>query len=324
VASRKASKTPSRAALLRNIGFVVAVLLGGVGVWLIVTGGNSTQRIEIGVLTGLWGLLLGAICGRRLVLAEAPPKPLSSESTELAVPDSTEVERVATAAAQRAFAAELQEMLRREFAAAVDDAVAREVSELRAEIAGLRQELLDKVGGQLRLERIETTRLIGSDLEAMRAEVRRLKQVSADGVVEAELDLGDETEMLRAAPVRPALGPETERIPRVPAEPEPKPEPKPEPAPEVEPAPGAAPEPPPAAAAPDPFAGLPRLTPFTDFALDPADRPGTHERSDPADEPSTDAEGSTRRSARHRRRRSDDPAGEELLAQLLAREGARH
>lgn len=315
MASRKARKTPSRAALLRNIGFVVAVLLGGVGVWLIVTGGNSTQRIEIGVLTGLWGLLLGAICGRRLVLAEAPPKPAEGGSTELAVPGSSDVERVATAAAQRAFAAELQQMLRNEFAAAVDDAVAREISELRAEIAELRQELLDKVGGQLRLERIETTRLIGSDLEAMRAEVRRLQQVSADSVVEGELALDDEPETLGAAPVRPALGPETERIPRIPAEP--KPQPKPQPAPEPEP------EPAPAAAAPDPFAGLPRLTPFTDFALDPADRPGTHERSDAADD-SSDAEEPSRRGARHRRRRSDDPAGEELLARLLARESARH
>ena len=50
--------------------------------------------------------------------------------------------------------------------------VAGELAELRAEVAALRNELLEKVGGQLRLERIETTRLIGSDLEALQHEVR--------------------------------------------------------------------------------------------------------------------------------------------------------
>ena len=45
---------------------------------------------------------------------------------------------------------------------------------LRDEVAALRAEVVDKLGGQLRLERIETTRLIGSDLEALQHEIRRL------------------------------------------------------------------------------------------------------------------------------------------------------
>lgn len=306
--------------MLRNLGFAVAVILGGVGIWLIVTGGNSTQRIEIGVLTGLWGLLLGAIFGRRLVVAEATPTPEPSASTEVAVPDRGEVESAATADAQRAFASELQEMLRREFAAAVDDALTREVSELRAEIAELRQELLDKVGGQLRLERIETTRLIGSDLEAMRAEVRRLKQANAGDVIDAELDLEDEPHVVDA-------GPETARIPKIsepiaaepptpPAPPAPTP-PAAQPTPEPAPVPTESTAP----AGADPFAGLPRLSRFTDFPLDPADTPAEYGQPRPDEEAAEPSAGA--RAPRHRRRRSDDPAGEELLAQLLAREGAR-
>ena len=60
------------------------------------------------------------------------------------------------------------------------------VGALRDEVAALRAEVVDKLGGQLRLERIETTRVIGSDLEALQHEIRRLaggqatiRQVSA-------------------------------------------------------------------------------------------------------------------------------------------------
>src|SRR5690242_4623518 len=48
-----------RVAVLRAIGIVLAVALGAVAVWLIVTS-TSQKRIEIGILAGLWGLLIGA------------------------------------------------------------------------------------------------------------------------------------------------------------------------------------------------------------------------------------------------------------------------
>ena len=49
---------------------------------------------------------------------------------------------------------------------------------LRSEVTALRNELVEKVGGQLHLERIETTRLIGSDLEALQHEVRQLRRTA--------------------------------------------------------------------------------------------------------------------------------------------------
>src|SRR5256885_9433022 len=48
-----------RVAVLRAIGVCLAVGLGAVAVWLIVTS-TSQKRIEIGVLAGLWGVLIGA------------------------------------------------------------------------------------------------------------------------------------------------------------------------------------------------------------------------------------------------------------------------
>jgi hypothetical protein len=298
--------------VLRNVGFSLAVALGGVGIWLIVTGGNSTQRIEIGVLTGLWGLLIGAICGRRLVSADpSVPRAPAPTSTELAVRTDTAVERAQSAAEQRAFEAGLEEMLRRELANAVDHAVTREINELRAEIAHLRQELLDKVGGELRLERIETTRLIGSDLEAMRAEVRRL-QLANEQVVDghAEPAPGPSPAAQITAPI---AGPIVEPV----VEPVTVPQPS-------------------AAQRPDPFASLPRLTPLADLGLDepePPPAPPTPSEADYAgrrraaeaaaghlapDDAGHDGEPSLRR---HRHRRADDPQGQELLARLLSREG---
>ena len=96
-----------------------------------------------------------------------------------------EVERKAEAAARREFQARLEKVLRRE----VQETIARELSDLRAEVAALRSELVEKVGGQLRLERIETTRLIGSDLEALQQQVRELRVLqSGDDATAAALD----------------------------------------------------------------------------------------------------------------------------------------
>ena len=295
--------------MLRNAGFVVAVALGAVGIWLIVAG-NSTQRVEVGVLTGLWGLLLGTICARRAVLAESPLEPPAPaqphaaapveelrEQTALAVREVVEVERADVTAARRAFEADLAQLLRQEVrtevvnavgtavtsavgtavTSAVDAAVSREVGQLRAEIAQLRQELLEKVGGQLRLERIETTRLIGSDLEAMRAEFRRLKQAE-ESAAAVTGEVISSSAVIDAQPVPP-----------------------PSPAPVA-----------PAVVAPDPadpFASLPRLTPFVDD-----DAPGEMPIAEP-DEPDGTGYSGRRRRAEHAE------SGEDILARLLAREG---
>jgi hypothetical protein len=161
--------------------FAVAVVLGAVAVWLIVTS-TTQKRIELGILAGLWGLLLGtfSVLGSRRVVQ--PVAVEASPGAEVELRSATQLERNADAQARREYEAHLEQMLREE----VRQTMGSELAEMRAEIAQLRSELLEKVGGQLRLERIETTRLIGSDLEALQDEVRKLKFSKSPDELSAE------------------------------------------------------------------------------------------------------------------------------------------
>jgi len=187
--------------VLRVLGFVVAAALGILGVWLIVTG-NSSKNVRIGAIAAFWGLLIGtyAVFGSRLPSRPADPapqpvapQPPPPQSRELDLRQISEIERSALAAARREFAQELQLMLRRETQAGF----AQEVAGLRAEVTALRNELVEKVGGQLRLERIETTRLIGSDLEALQSELRKLRERNH------ELDIARRAQLPVAIPIAP-------------------------------------------------------------------------------------------------------------------------
>lgn len=164
-------------------GFGLAVVLGVIAVWLISTS-TTPKSLQLGVLAGLWGAILGAFTafGSRRHHEDSEPAPVD-HGAELALRSAGEVDRAEEAAARRAYEARLEHMLRRE----INATMTREVASLRSEIAQLRQDLLEKVGGQLRLERIETTRLIGSDLEALQHEVRQLKQASTTGSLEIAL-----------------------------------------------------------------------------------------------------------------------------------------
>ena len=168
----------TRGVVLRAIGLVVAVALAGVAAWLVVTGNESPRRVQLGVLAGLWSALLAgfALYGARRAtnLDVDPGRPTSTELELRSV--RTELERAEEAAARRTHEARLEQLLRAE----VQAAITREITSLRAEIADLRGELLEKVGNQVRLERIETTRVIGSDLEALQHEVRQLQAVTRE------------------------------------------------------------------------------------------------------------------------------------------------
>lgn len=283
-----------RTALLRGTGFVLAAALGIVGVWLIVTG-NESKTVRIGAISAFWGLLLGtyAMFGTRPPgnrgTAVVPAAPVPPPSRELDLRQVGELERSAVAAARREFQQELQIMLRRE----VTDGFALEVAGLRAEVNALRNDLVEKVGGQLRLERIETTRLIGSDLEALQSELRKLRETNAE--VEAV-----PAPAVASLPMAVAI-PHVESASRD-GQPEiheaevvaetvhvPAPEPAPAPPPHREPRTSG-----------DPFADMPRITPFTDFALDPVPAPA---------QPDTSG----------RRHRADE-GGNDVLARILARE----
>ena len=315
-------------------------------------------------------------------------------------PGSTPLERAEAAAERRAFQAGLEQLLHRE----IRSAVSLEVGELRSEIAALRSELLEKVGGQIRLERIETTRVIGSDLEALQQEVRQLKTLPRSGRARTARRPSIVTMAVSAeppiTPLAPAAATATARRPaprradepaaaqpggrarparartvrrvhcsdpavardaraadrrrsaagrgRVRRPPRPRPNrlrrPRPNRLPPRRRRPSRLPAEP--FAPEDPFAGLPRIRPFTDFALDPIEPPAPeppHRDAGPccADERQRSAvpAPAARRARTNRtplRTGASGPGGtpagtgaprratpgQELLAKLLAREGS--
>lgn len=191
---------------LRITATVAALGSAATATWLVVVG-TSTNSVRLGVLLGLWAVILGpvTIFGARrpgeTVTAEldsavteqlqtharaaaeaagiaaaaavqqaAGELRQASAGRELELRRGVELERERDAAARREFAESLQSMLRQE----VERVLRQEVDGMRRELAELRRDVEEKVGGQLQLERIETTRLIGSDLEALQREIRRL------------------------------------------------------------------------------------------------------------------------------------------------------
>jgi hypothetical protein len=327
----------TRGVLLRAAGLVVAVGLGALAAWLIVT--STTQKnLELGVLAGLWAALLGAFAmfgARRRPVAEPVAEPVAAEpagSTVELRKSQLELERVAEAQARRAHEQRLEQLLRDE----IRNAVARELASVRAELVELRSELVEKVGGQLRLERIETTRVIGSDLEALQHELRELKAAQ-----EAEATPLPRSRLTDTAPVRQIV--ETARVRPVSRQSaEVAADVQPARAGDVQPARAAdvdvrsdepasaaagaqspeAPRPAPAQPA-EGFADLPRIRPFTDFELDPVGEPNPYTGRRRRVEDNEAAYGRHARDAEPagRRHRREDGEEDDLLARLLARHG---
>lgn len=210
--------------MLRAVGFVAAVVLGIISIWLIVTS-DSTKNLRIGALCGFWGLLVGgfSVFGRHL----QQPAGSASAAGELALRGRGAVERPEDARARLDFEMRLVQLLRRE----VQETMSGEIAKLSADVQALRTEFVDKVGGELRLERVETTRVFGSDIEALQAEINQLKRarvidpdepggVTLHQVVDSPEVLDEATAGPRPPkPIEPA-GTQTEPVPvvrRVPA-----------------------------------------------------------------------------------------------------------
>jgi hypothetical protein len=156
----------SRTGLWRLAVVAVSAGLATVAVCLVVFG-TSQKQVQLGVLLGLWAGLLAAylMYGSR----HAEPEPAPVAEWEEARAQASELHQ-----AQLKVATMQQEQLEAAKQAHFSQQIASELGSLREEVAALRAEVLDKLGGQLRLERIETTRVIGSDLEALQNEIRRL------------------------------------------------------------------------------------------------------------------------------------------------------
>jgi hypothetical protein len=180
----------------------VAAALGATALCLVVFG-TSQKQLQLGVLLGLWACLIAAlVLGARrgqpddrdpmaeferaqaqaAELHEAQLKVVALQqeqleaarqayfSQEIELRQFGELQLARDASARRESELKLEASLRRE----LERVMIEQLAPLREEVAALRAEVLDKLGGQLRLERIETTRVIGSDLEALQHEIRRL------------------------------------------------------------------------------------------------------------------------------------------------------
>lgn len=158
---------------------VLAAVLILAAVFLVVLG-SSQKQVQLGVLLGLWGALIGAflVAGSR---RGQPDQANSTQALQLRTFGELQVTREAAARREADLALELS--LRRELERLMSD----QLGFLRSEVAALRAEVADKLGGQLRLERIETTRVIGSDLDALQHQIRRLSTGTEPGLTEANM-----------------------------------------------------------------------------------------------------------------------------------------
>ena len=179
---------------------VGAAALAVAAVCLVVFG-TTQKQLQIGVLLGLWGGLIAAFVAfgarRQPIDASVSVDQLAETRREAQQLHKAQLELITLHEAQLQASREaqasqevqlrrlaevqrltdapdpdlrLEVLLRRE----LERIMGEQLGSLRAEVAALRAEVVDKLGGQLRMERIETTRVIGSDLEALQNEIRRL------------------------------------------------------------------------------------------------------------------------------------------------------
>jgi hypothetical protein len=202
----------------RIVGIVGSAGLGLAAVCLVVF--STTQKqTQIGVLLGLWGGLIGmfVVFGSRRVqqeaqlqaaqLREAQEHAAQLHNAQLQVAQLQEAHLAATKESQSTQEVELRRFgelqLARETAARreadfrleialrgeIERVLTEQIGSLREEVASLRAEVVDKLGGQLRMERIETTRVIGSDLEALQTEIRRLRALQDGSPLVASINM---------------------------------------------------------------------------------------------------------------------------------------
>src|SRR6266536_2332455 len=154
---------PLRAAVL----FVGLCLAGAATVALL--GTTDPRTLRLAVVGALWAFLLAALAvPRRRSVPPGARDLLPGREVELRRAYEIELER--EVAARREYELQLEVYLRRE----LEQGMRNDVDSLREEVQRLRSEVLDRLDGELRMERIETTRLIGGSLRALQDEARRL------------------------------------------------------------------------------------------------------------------------------------------------------
>src|SRR6478736_4460853 len=154
--------------LVRWFGILLVLGLGAIAVALVVLG-DSQKQLRIGVLLGIWAAVVAYFLPPR---REEEPQAVS---TGLDASRSVYIDvGIRTAPDPRREYREYQAQLERTFRRDMEQALSEHIARLRGEVALLRNDLVEQVNGQLRLERTETTRALGSDIEGLQQEIRRL------------------------------------------------------------------------------------------------------------------------------------------------------
>jgi hypothetical protein len=177
---------------IRWFSILLVLGLGATAVGLVVLG-STQKQLRIGVLVGIWAAVVAYFLPRR---ASDEDEEIQPTGHEIAARTAHEVAARAQVKERREYERALQRMLRGE----IDAAMRAQVTALRSEVAALRSDLVENVNGQLRLERTETTRVIGSDIEALQREIRRLA-ILREPLVTLPADQRPPSTAARTAPV---------------------------------------------------------------------------------------------------------------------------
>ena len=150
---------------LRTAALVAAVLVALASTAAVVLS-DDPETLRLAVVGALWAFVLAAFAAPRRREPESDGGPGSA----LELRRTYEIELQKEVAARREYELQLEVYLRRE----LERGLAEDVAALRDEVGRMRGEMIDRLDGELRMERIETTRLIGGSLQALREEARRL------------------------------------------------------------------------------------------------------------------------------------------------------
>ncbi len=304
---RTSSRSGGRGGL-RTLALAVAVVVALVSTAAVVIS-DDPQILRLAVVGALWAFVLAAFAAPRRRGDDDGDRP----GTEIELRKTYEIELEREVAARREYELQLEVYLRRE----LERGLAEDVAALRDEVGRMRGEMMDRLDGELRMERIETTRLVGGSLRALQDEARRL---GIDVPVPAELTGGS----IFDGPLRAAGAPSYEyggssaaAYPAYPSYPQPEPEPPRMPPPYSPPAyspppvPAYSPPPVPAYAPPAPSApSAPAHAPSA--SAYPRAAPSYAQPPVPRDPPAGE-------SVPRRRRAREDGEDNEVMSRLLGR-----
>ena len=151
---------------LRTLALVAAVLIALASTAAVVLS-DDPQTLRLAVVGALWAFVLAAFAAPRRREARPRPRP---PAAALELRRTYEIELEKEVAARREYELQLEVYLRRE----LERGLAEDVAALRDEVGRMHGEMIDRLDGELRMERIETTRLIGDSLRALQDEARRV------------------------------------------------------------------------------------------------------------------------------------------------------